>query len=162
MPNSLFHITDKIKIFIWGLAWTRRFIRPSKIACLHSLHLWAIYFAFTWLRLLGKMIIYAQLRLTKIILFRGLIKYLVHNHPHITTIFYSNFAHFQRHLNREISWEKLVMPSFLDTLVFTSFVVQGNLVKQISEVRQPFCQERKDLLDDRITWGRVLDGIQFL
>ena len=28
-----------------------------------------------------KMIIYARLRLTKIIFFRGLIKYLAHNHP---------------------------------------------------------------------------------
>ena len=32
------------------------------------------------------MIIYARLCLTKIIFFRGLIKYHAHNHPHITTI----------------------------------------------------------------------------
>ena len=38
------------------------------------------------LRLSGKMIICARLRLAKIIFFRVLIKYLTHNHPHITTI----------------------------------------------------------------------------
>ena len=55
----------------------------KKIACLRS---WAIYFAFAWLRLAGKTIIFARLRFAKIIFFRGLIKYLAHNHPHITTI----------------------------------------------------------------------------
>ena len=43
-------------------------------------------YAFIRLRLAGKMIIYVRLRLTKIFFFRGLIKYLAHNHPHITTI----------------------------------------------------------------------------
>ena len=38
------------------------FIRPLKIACLHSLGSWAIFLAFTRLRLAGKMIIYARLR----------------------------------------------------------------------------------------------------
>ena len=66
--------------------YARYFIRPLKIACLHSLRSWAIYFAFTRLRLAGKMIIYARLRLRKKIFFRGLIKYLAHNHPHATTI----------------------------------------------------------------------------
>ena len=51
----------------------------------------AIYFAFTRLRLVGKMIICAWLRLSKIIFFRDLIKHLIHNHPHITTIPVSTF-----------------------------------------------------------------------
>ena len=47
--------------------------KAPKIAFLHSLCSWAIYFAFAWRRL------------AKIIFFRGLIKYLTHNYPHITT-----------------------------------------------------------------------------
>ena len=50
------------------LLWARYYIRLLKIACLHSLCSWAIYFAFTRLRLACKMIIKAWLRLTKIIL----------------------------------------------------------------------------------------------
>ena len=66
---------------------------PKKeLAYAHSLRSWAIYYAFTWLRLAGKIIIYARLRLAKIIFFRGLIKYLAHNHPHITTIFPNQYV----------------------------------------------------------------------
>ena len=96
-----------------GLLWARYFIRPLKIACLHSLRSWAINFAFSRLRLAGKMIIYARLRFTKIIFFRGLIKYLAHNHPHITTIvsmisYWSKagntliYTHADRHYETEI------------------------------------------------------------
>ena len=43
------------------------------------------------LRTAGNMIIYAWLRLAKIIYFRGLIKYLAHNHPHIDNLNALNF-----------------------------------------------------------------------
>ena len=56
-------------------------ISLKKIPCLHSLRSWAIYFAF------------ARLRLAKIIFFRGLIKFLAHNHLHITTISIQQAAH---------------------------------------------------------------------
>ena len=75
-----------------GLLWARHFIRPLKITSLHSLRSWAIYFVFTRLRLAGKIIIYAWLRLAKIICFRGLIDYLAHNQLLTTPIRFALFT----------------------------------------------------------------------
>ena len=64
MKNSLYHITNKIKIFICGFIMSSALYQALKIACLHSLRSWAIYFDFC---LAGKMMIYTRLRLAKII-----------------------------------------------------------------------------------------------